>query len=238
MSKATQNQARDNAKGMATQAQGTLGPIANSAAADSSASRTQANSSLEGAGSTLKDTALPTLNSAGSSFGKMAATGGFTPEQETEYLNRATEGADASSEALQNQVKLQQARTGQGDNGGAVTRISRQLGQVKSQSLNDAQVGLNSQRNQNTLAGASGETNVGQAQADVGRAQTSVGSVQAGMAGQSAQQQMAALGLQFNTEEEAQRALTQMSTNKGPMDNIMGIGQLAAGAVGSFKGGN
>lgn len=214
MSKTTQNDARANAKGLAAKADTTLSPIATSAGLDSSDSRARANTSLEGAGETLK--------SADSSFGSMAATGGFTPEQEGAYLNRATEAADASSEVLQNQSRLASAKTGQGDNGGAVARIARQLGQVKSTALNDAQVGLNTQKNSNKLAGASG-------QAEVGRAKTSVGSVQAGMAGQSAQQQMAALGLQFNTEAEAQDALTKLSFNKGPWDNTMQAISLATG---------
>lgn len=189
MSKANENAARSSATNLMQQAPTQLGPIASQAGAN--------NADTFGASSTAF---------------KGLAAGGFTPGQEGAYLNRATEASDSASDALQNQAKLSAAKTGQGNPQAAISRIARQLGQNKSQSLNDAQVSLNQQENANKATGAQGLS---------------------GLAGQSAQQQMAALGLQFNTEAEAQQALNNLSHNAGPLNNILAIASTAMGKPGS-----
>jgi len=212
-----------------TQAVTKTDPIANQAGTDAAASRTAANTSLQGAGDTLKNTASPTLSAAGGSYQSMADTGGFTPQESSDYINRATEASTAAGNTASDQAKLAAAKTGQGNPQAAIARIGRQMGQNASSAAVDAEAGLNAQKNSNMLAGAGGLTNVGQAQTGVANAQTNIGNTQANMANQSATQQMAALGLQFNSEAEAQKALDQLSNNAGPMNNIMSVASLAMG---------
>jgi hypothetical protein len=206
-------------------------PIADLAGSNAADSRNSANQSLGTASNTLSNSAAPTLSGAGSAYQNMADTGGFSDADKSAYLNRATESATAAGNVASDQSKLAAAKTGQGNPQAAISRIARQMGQNASQATNDAQAGLTSQINSNKLAGAGGLTNVGQAQTSLGNAQTNIGQTQANMSNQSAQQQLSALGLQFNSEEEAQQALDSLSHNPGIFDNIMRVGSAAAGAA-------
>ena len=206
-------------------------PVADQAGSDAAASRTAANSSLSTAGDTLSKAASPTLAGAGTTYQSMADTGGFTPQESSDYINRATEASTAAGNTASDQAKLAAAKTGQGNPQAAISRIGRQMGQNASSAAVDAEAGLNAQKNSNMLAGAGGLVNTGQAQTQVGQAQTAIGQTQANMSNQSATQQMAALGLQFNSEAEAQSALDSLSHNPGVFDNIMKVGSLAAGAA-------
>lgn len=220
MSKANENAARSSAQNLMTQAATKTDPIISQAGSDAAASRTAANSSLDTAGTTLKG--------AGGTYSDMASTGGFTPAESSDYINRATEASTAAGNVMNDQARLSAAKTGQGNPQAAISRISRQMGQNASSAAVNAEAGLNEQKNANKLAGAGGEVNVGQAQ-------TGIGQTQASMANQSATQQMAALGLQFNSEAEAQQALDSLSHNPGVFDNIMRVGSLATGAIGALK---
>lgn len=189
-------------------------PIISGAGADSAESRTAANNTLS--------TSADTLAGAGKAYGDMATTGGFSDADKTAYLNRATQASTQAGNAFSDQTKLAAAKTGQGNPQAAISRIARQAGQNASEATNNAEVGLNSQINSNKLAGAGGEVSTG-------NAQTNIGQTQANMSNQSAQQRLAALGLQFNSEAEAQQALDQLSNNPGVFDNIMRVGSLATG---------
>lgn len=189
-------------------------PIISGAGADSAESRTAANNTLS--------TSADTLAGAGKAYGDMATTGGFSDADKTAYLNRATQASTQAGNAFSDQAKLAAAKTGQGNPQAAISRIARQAGQNASEATNNAEVGLNSQINSNKLAGAGGEVSTG-------NAQTNIGQTQANMSNQSAQQRLAALGLQFNSEAEAQQALDQLSNNPGVFDNIMRVGSLATG---------
>lgn len=236
MSKANENAARDSAKNLMSSAQTQTAPIINNAGQNADASRTAANNTLSSAGDTISKTALPTLNAAGSADQAMADTGGFSDADKTAYLNRATEASTQAGNAYSDQAKLAASKTGQGNPGAVLSRIARQAGQNASEATNNAEAGLNTQINQNKLAGAGQLANVGQAQTSAGNAQTNIGNTQASMSNQSAQQQLQALGLQFNSEEEAQQALDSLSHNPGVFDNLMSIGKLGVGAVGAYAG--
>ncbi len=214
-----------------TQAPAKTDPIANAAGSNAAASTAAANTSLQGAGDTIKNTALPTLQGAGSSYQSMADTGGFTPQESSDYINRATEASTAAGNVMNDQAKLAAAKTGQGNPQAAISRIARQMGQNASAAGVNAEAGLNEQENANKIAGAGGLTNVGSAETSAGNAQTNIGQTQANMANQSAQQQLSALGLQFNSEAEAQQALDSLAKNPGIFDNIMRIGTAGAGAA-------
>ncbi len=210
-------------------------PIADTAGANAQESRNSANQTLTGAGDTIKNTALPTLAGAGSSYQSMADTGGFTPQESSDYINRATEASTAAGNVASDQAKLAAARTGQGNPQAAISRIARQMEQNASAAGVNAEAGLNEQKNANKLAGAGGLANVGGLQTTAANAQTNIGQTQANMSNQSAQQQLAALGLQFNSEAEAQQALDSLSHNPGIFDNIMRVGSLATGAISALK---
>lgn len=201
---------------MATDAKTQTAPIISGAGADSAESRTAANNTLS--------TSADTLAGAGKAYGDMATTGGFSDADKTAYLNRATQASTQAGNAFSDQTKLAAAKTGQGNPQAAISRIARQAGQNASEATNNAEVGLNSQINSNKLAGAGGEVSTG-------NAQTNIGQTQANMSNQSAQQRLAALGLQFNSEAEAQQALDSLSHNPGVFDNIMRVGTAAAGAA-------
>lgn len=214
MSKANENAARSSANNMIADAKTQTAPIISGAGADSAESRTAANNTLS--------TSADTLAGAGKAYGDMATTGGFSDADKTAYLNRATQASTQAGNAFSDQAKLAAAKTGQGNPQAAISRIARQAGQNASEATNNAEVGLNSQINSNKLAGAGGEVSTG-------NAQTNIGQTQANMSNQSAQQRLAALGLQFNSEAEAQQALDQLSNNPGVFDNIMRVGSLATG---------
>ena len=196
------------------QAQTQTAPIENQAGANAGESRNFANQTLAGAGSTL-DTANPT-------YASMASTGGFTPGQESNYINRATESATAAGNVASDQAKLAAAKTGQGNPQAAISRIARQMGQNASQATNDAETSLNQQENANKLSGAGGLVSSA-------NARTNIGNTESTMSNQSAQQQLQALGLQFNSEAEAQQALDQLSNNAGPLNNILAVAGTAMG---------
>jgi len=238
MSKASNTAAVNTAKNMSSQAQAAAAPIATNAGANQASSFTNANNTLAGAGSTIANTAVPTLQGAGQAFGQEATTGGFTPAQETAYMDQATQQPKQLANVEENQAQLAAAKTGQGNPQAAIARIVRQANQQSAQSENNAATSLNQQENANKLAGAGGLASTGSAETSAGNAQTNIGNTQATMANQSAQQQMAALGLQFSTEEAAQQALDQLSNaNQGPLATIEGIGSLGANAFGAVAKG-
>lgn len=201
MSKAQQQQSWNSAKTLGQDATNATTPVAATAGTNSSTALGSAN----------KD-----LGTASDAFTNEAQTGGFTPAQQTGYLDRAASTADAAGNVEENQAQLAAAKTGQGNPQAAISRIARQVNQQKSQNVNDAQADLNTQMNANKLAGAGGAA--------------SVGSTEANESNQSAQQQLAALGLQFNTEAEAQQYLNQIANaQKGPLANAEQIYSTAIG---------
>lgn len=89
-------------------------------------------------------------------YSDFANTGGFTPEASTNYINQATSGVKATSDALQQQAKLATQKSGGFGGAGAVAQIARQLGQTQSQATVNAEDSLNTQINANKLAGLGG----------------------------------------------------------------------------------
>ena len=217
------------------QANSQTAPIEASAGANSANSYNYAQQSLGAAGNTVQQQAQPTLQAAGSADQNMANTGGYTPGQESNYINRATSAATAAGNVQSDQAKLAAARTGQGNPQAAISRIARQMGQNASSGAVNAEAGLNEQENANKLSGASQLAGVGSAQNATAQTQNSIGSTEGQISNNSAQQQLAAMGLQFNTEAEAEQALQQISqSNPSLFQSISSIGGAAAGALGGF----
>jgi hypothetical protein len=214
---------------MSNQVQAQTAPIEAQSGANSQNSYNYAQQSLGAAGNTVQQQAQPTLQAAGAADQNMVNTGGYTPGQESNYINRATSAATAAGNVAEGQSQLAAAKTGQGNPQAAISRIARQMGQNASSGAVNAEAGLNEQENANKLSGANQLAGVGSAQNATAQTQNSIGSTEANTSNQSAMQQMAAMGLQYNTEDEALQALTQMSNNAGPYNNILaGIG-LAEG---------
>jgi len=206
MSKNQQKNAWNQAKTNISQANSETLPVEAAAGANAAANESAAQGNL---------------NTAAGNASTMATTGGFTPQQQTNYLDQATSQARQDANVEENQAQLAAAKTGQGNPQAAISRIARQANQQQGNALQGAQTSLNQQINANK--------NTGNAQL------TGVGSAQGNMANQSAMQQAAAMGLQFNTEAEAQQALDNIAnTQKGPLANALQIGQTVAGAVGSI----
>lgn len=144
-----------------------------------------ADTALGTTGTALNTTgqALDTTSGAKSTFGNMANTGGFSDADKTAYLNRATEGVGSAYSALGDQAKLNEMRTGASSGPAAIAEIARQGGQAQSQALNDAQVGLNSQINQNKLAGSAGLNQTAGTQGQIAGTQSGISGQQEGIGG-------------------------------------------------------
>jgi hypothetical protein len=229
---------RTSAQNLMNQANTETAPVEAQAGQNAQSSFNNANQTLTGAGNTIQNTALPTLQGAGSADQSMANTGGFTPAQASNYVQQQTSAATAAGNVASQQAQLAAAKTGQGNPQAALSRIARQAGQNAAQATGNAEMNLNQQENANKLQGAGQLANVGTGETSAGNAQTSIGSTQANMSNQSAQQQLAAMGLQFNSEQEAQQALDQISaSNPSLLQSIEGIGNMGAGVISALYGG-
>jgi len=263
MAKSDQNQARSTATATSQQAQQQLGPViqgnqqqqqtdlgrATEQYNATNAGLDKASGSLDKAGTNL-DTASGTLGSSGKSYQNFADTGGFDAASRTQYLNRAVSGVTNTGTALEQQARLARSKSGGAGTGGEVAQIARQLGQTQANATNQAQVDLNQQINANKLAGAAGLNQVGQSQTGVGRAQTDIGTAQGdiakahsmlfdantGAASELGKQVLAAYGIQYQTEDQANRILAQLSNTPGILDNIQRIGGMVAGGLGAAAG--
>lgn len=197
-------------------------------------------------------TANNTLANAGNNLGQVnneaeteAQTGGFTPEQESQYMNQATSGVKNSFDVLGQQAKLNQLRTGAASGPAAIAQIARQGGQAQSSTEQGAAVNLNQQINANKNSGLSAATGANTALTGVAGQQNQSGAIDAslynadtGEVTAQGAQLLQALGLQYNTQAEAAQLLGQIGNNiGGPLSDAEGIagiiGNLGKGAAGA-----
>jgi hypothetical protein len=177
-------------------------------------------------------------------YQSFADTGGFTPQQSTDYINAATSGVTGTYNTLMGQQQRQRAAQGLGAGGGEYQSLARDLTTAQDQADLNARANLAQQTNANKLAGLGGLTSVNQSRvsnelaANQGLNQlynTATNQVTA-----MGQQLLSALGLQFGTQQEAISFLTQLSKNPGLFQTIMGdigsIGGAAAGVMGGIGG--
>lgn len=114
-------------------------------------------SNIQGVGSEMGGEAQGEFGKASSGYGDMAATGGFTPEQQQQYLAQATSGVANSYDVLKQQAALSGLRTGGTSTGAAISQMARQGAQAQAAAMQQGQVNLNQQINANKLQGLGGE---------------------------------------------------------------------------------
>ena len=224
--------ARNMAQNTAQQAQQELAPVIEGNKAQQSVDLSRATGDYEAANKGL-DTASGTLGSAGKTFQNFADTGGFDEAAKTNYLNRATSGVTNTGTALMQRAQLNRSKSGGAGTGGEVAQIARQLGQTQADATNQAQMSLNQQINANKMAGASGLVSTGNAQTDVAKAHSMLFDANTGADSDLGKQVLAAYGIQYSTENQANQLLAQMANNPGILDSIQKVAGMVGGGLGA-----
>lgn len=222
MAKQEQNAARTSAIATSNQAQSDLAPVIQGQQDQQKVAQQRQGQSY--------DSAMNNYNTASGGYKDFAATGGFTPAEETNYLNRATSGVTNTGTALEQQAQLNRSKTGGAGTGGEVSQIARQLGQRQSDATNQAQMNLSQQKNQNKLAGLGGLNSVAGGQSQLFNTNT-------GEVSDMGHQVLQSLGLKYQTEAQANQLLAQLSNNPGTFDNILRTITAVKGGGGGGGGG-
>lgn len=202
MAKRQKNMATDQANNMVGEAKSDIAPVVSTA-------QSEQNKNIGRADETY-----------GQSYGgykNFADTGGFSPSDETTFLNRATRGVQGTYDVLKSAADRRRAAAGGLGTGGEDVAMARHMGQDVASANTDAMAQLKQQENQNKLAGLSGMSHL---------FDMSTGQVNA-----QGKQILDALGLKYNTEEEAQKILADLSRSPGTLDNIQRIGGMVAGGL-------
>lgn len=216
MAKSDQQQARSQAQATSQQAQQQLAPVIQG-------NQQQQQVNL-GRATEQYNAANQGLGSAGKTYQNFADTGGFDEAAKTNYLNRATSGVTNTGTALEQQAQQMRSKSGGAGTGGQVAQIARQLGQTQADATNQAQMNLNQQINANKLAGAAGVT-------DVAKAHSMLFDENTGAASDLGKQVLAAYGIQYQTEAQANQILAELARTPGIFDNIMRVAGVAGGIM-------
>ena len=188
-------------------------------------------------------TAQGTISSTNPTYTDFMKTGGFSPSDETTYLNRATQGVSGTYDVLEQAAERQRAAAGGLGTGGEFSQMARQGTQQQALATENAQADLKQQENANKLAGAAGEVQAGTAETGVGQGlsnlygQTnSLYNTQTGQITAQGAQVLQALGIQYNTQAEAAAILANLSNNPGTLSNIRSIAGMAASGLSGIAG--
>lgn len=163
-----------------------------------------------------------TYGTAQQGYQNFAKTGGFSPQDETTYLNRATQGVSGTYDVLAKQAERQRMAAGGLGTGGEISQMARQGTQQQANATENAQADLKQMENANKLAGLAGTTAL---------FDTTTNQITAQGA-----QILQALGLKYNTQAEAATILAKLSTNPGILSNIMSIGGMVGGGLTGLAG--
>lgn len=196
-------------------------------------------------------TAQGTISSTNPTYSSMMANGGFSPSDETTYLNRATQGVKGTYDVLASQAERQRAAAGGMGTGGEIATLARQGTQQQALATENAQADLHQQENANKFTAAAGQVNAGQAETGVGTGLTSLYgqtnqlyNTQTGEITAQGAQVLQALGLKYNTQAEAAQILAGLAAQPGTFNKILQtIGTLGQGyknvsGAGSSSGGS
>lgn len=157
-----------------------------------------------------------TYDTASAGYKNFAETGGFSPSDETTFLNRATRGVSGTYNVLEDAAKRRMAASGGLGTGGELPALARHSAQDVASANTDAMASLKQQENANKMQGLAGTAGLFNATT--------------GQVSEQGHQILAALGLKYNTEEEAGRLLAELSKNKGAFDSTLaGISTLTGG---------
>lgn len=200
------------------------------------------------------------LNTLNSGYGSLAANGGFNPTQANQFIEQATEGTGTTYSALEQQAKQNLVKTGGLGGGGGLSQMARQLSQAQGQNTLNAEVGLNQLQTQNKLAGLQGFGNtqqnlvnnqLGALQGFGNFAGNQAANINAGNVGQAnlygtsagaglaaGNSSLAALGLDFSSQQSAINSLVNLSKNPGAfqtgLSDLYGGAGAAAGILGAL----
>lgn len=182
------------------------------------------------------------LNKLRGEYQPLIETGGFTPQQESQFLARGTEGVTSEYGTLMNQLKRNKAATGGLGTGGEISQMARQMGQGQAQATRDSQIALNQQETANKLQGLAGESGLesGVASGSLAASGQLKGlyDTTTGQITDLGKLMLSTLGLDFSTQEGAIDALTKLSQNPGlfqtGIGDIIGLAGAAAGVGKAF----
>lgn len=217
MAKAQQGPATDIAKNMPGQVASDVAPVVSNATAQQQ--------KLQGQADTTLGTSTGLEKGAEGTYSDFAKTGGFSPTDETAFLNRATRGVSGTYDVLKAAADRRRAAAGGLGTGGEDVALARHAGQDVAEANTNAMAVLKQQENANKLAGAGGLSGLyGQT--------NQLYDTQTGAATAQGKQILDALGLKYNTDAEAGRILASMSKNPSALQQTIGDIQSVAGVVG------
>jgi hypothetical protein len=192
----------------------------------------------------IVQTAGTNAESAVPTYSSMAETGGFTPDQQTTYLNRATQGVAGTYDVLGQAAKNREAATGGLGTGGDISQMARQGTQAQASATENAQADLNQQINANKLAGAQGLVNTAATEGGLAGQENTSAAVDAGYYNTSTnqlttqgQQILNALGIQYGTDENGAQILGQLSKDPTTFQQWLSAIGGAAGTAAGIAGG-
>lgn len=167
---------------------------------------------------------------AGSDASQMAMTGGFTPAQETAYMDQATSGAQATYGTLMQQEQQDRAKTGGLGLGNEYSQLARQETQAQTGAEQTAAVNLNTQENSNKISGI-------QQMIAASGGMAALFDEDTGQVTALGNQVLQSMGIDVTSEGQATQALTALATSsqsgKGPLATTLG----AIGSVGGIISG-
>ena len=161
-------------------------------------------------------------DTASQGYGNFAKTGGFSPSDETTFLNRATRGVAGTYDVLKSAADRRRAASGGLGTGGTDVALARHSAQDVASANTDAMASLKQQENQNKLSGLAGISHL---------FDTNTNTIT-----QQGAQILQALGIRYNTQAEAAQIMQQLSKNPGLLDNIQRIGGMVAGGLTGISG--
>lgn len=166
-------------------------------------------------------TAQSTIESTNPTYSDFMKTGGFSPSDETTYLNRATQGVSGTYDVLGQAAERQRAAAGGLGTSGEFSQIARQGTQAQASATENAQADLKQQENSNKLAGASGEVSAGNALTSLYGQTNQLYDQQTNQITAQGAQVLQALGLKYSTQEEAAGILQKLSSEPGTYAKII-----------------
>ena len=173
----------------------------------------------------------------------MADTGGFSDTDKARYMRQATSGVPAIYDVLSQEAQRNRSLTGGLGTGGEISQMARQMAQEQSKAATAGLVGLNTQINQNKLAGLGGESALASDQArgvtTANQQMSQLFDAQTGQINAQGNQILAEYGLQDAADETKLKVLQSLAGAPGVLGNIaQGIGQVGQIATGFGALGN
>lgn len=218
MAKGQTSKATNIADTVYNQAQGEVNPVITNA--------NQQQQKLQGQADQTLKTQQGQQGAAQGTYQKFMDTGGFSPTDETTYLNRATQGVGDTYKVLTDEAERRRAASGGLGTGGEIGQLARQGTQQQALATENAQADLHQQENANKLAGAGGMVNLAGQNIQLFNSQTGAATAQG-------KQILDALGLKYSSEIQAGALLEKLSKDPTTLQQWL---QLAGPISGALQG--